>query len=95
MVPEEDDVSWLAALIQAPGHCLVTADGRQESLAADAWNDLVQQVGRILGASGTDGGTGGGPDTGGELGPMPDPNGLTGTSPDPGTDLGPMPDPNG
>ncbi len=69
------------------------------TLAADAWNGLVRQVGRVLGASGTDGGadggTGGGPDTGGELGPMPDPNGLTGTSPDPGTELGPMPDPNG
>ena len=65
------------------------------TLVADAWNDLVQEVGRILGASGTDGGTDGGPDTGGQLGPMPDPNGLTGTSPDPGTELGPMPDPNG
>jgi len=60
------------------------------SWLAGAWSTLGEQVAALFAADGTDE-----PPAGGEIGPMPDPNGLTTTPPDPGGEIGPMPDPNG
>jgi len=56
----------------------------------DAWSALAQELSAIFAADGIEE-----PPAGGEIGPIPDPNGITGGLPDPGTEIGPTADPNG